>query len=256
MKLSTLFLLTLIFFCGSLSAQYSRGLLPEGDDEYAKLPERTPLVTRSYTVMPPRFSMRQNAPRPRNQGGNGNCTGWAAGYCARTIIEARRRGWTDRDQITRNAYSPGFTFLQGGGGEESCTGAFNSPVVRSLASLGAVRNAEIELENGTTECPKYPIPMQTLNAARANRIPFPLTLWGPAFTDAYAKIIRTKRAVSAGHPVVISMVAPKSFEGVDAGGTVGSDGRWIPEAEYPSAEDCRTRCHAVTVVGYDDDRRR
>ncbi|SEP73014.1 C1 family peptidase [Neolewinella agarilytica] len=238
----------------ALSGQYTRGVLSEEDKEYSDLLLRTPLVTRSYTVHPPKVSLRKYAPLPGSQGSYGNCTGWATAYCARTILYAKGENLTDRKTITKNAYSPGFTFLQGGGKGAKCSGAFTTGVVRSLTIRGAVRNRDVASQKVAMECPQFPLPIGLLNQAEDNKIPPPLTLWSPGEEDPYIKISRTKLAITAGHPVVISMVVPKSFEGEDTGGSVGKDGKWEPETKFPTDYDKRVNCHAMTVIGFDDDR--
>jgi len=192
--------------------------------------------------------MRAYAPLPKHQGDYGNCTGWASSYCARTILEAIANGWTDKRTITDMAFSPGFSFLQGGGKGEECSGAFNTTVVRSLGVRGAVRRSEMVVSNGTEECPRYPLDLGVLQAAQQNVIPHPITLWAPGFQDGPTKVKRVKRAIAAKHPVVISMVVPESFT------EIGPDGLWKPTQETPSRYDKLMNCHAMTIIGYDDNR--
>lgn len=254
MYLKFIFIAFVLLLTLSLQAQYMRGVFPEEDTEYANLPKRAPLVSRAYSVVPQSFSLRKFAPLPQSQENHGNCTGWAAAYSARTILEAQKENWTDIRTITNNAFSPGFTFLEGGGKGENCLGAFTTGVVRSLAIHGAIRGADMLPEKGTSECPQFPIDVELLRKAQANRISFPLTLWDPGYQDTKVKIARAKRAISAGHPIVISMVVPNSFMGVKDGGSVGPDGHWTPATQYPTAYDRETNCHAMTVIGFDDNR--
>lgn len=241
----------LVFFSCSLFAQtvYTRGVLPEEEDvAYRETLQRSPLVSRAYVAIPPVKSLRAYAPIPQYQGRNGNCTGWAAAYCARTILDAIADGETDKKKITENAYAPGFSFLQGGGNAEKCYGAFTTTVVRTLGTHGAVRINDMEVKNGTVHCPQFPIERSVFNSSRPNIIPHPVTLWAPSFNDLDAKKQRVKKAIAENHPVVISMVVPQSFN------QVGSNGLWKAKKEYPDEYDKRRNCHAMTVIGYDDNR--
>lgn len=251
MKRLSFILLILLSITLSLSAQnkYPRGLLPEADDVYInQIPQRAPLVRGGYRALPPAKSLRAYAPLPKHQGDYGNCTGWASSYCARTILEAIARGWTDKRMITDNAYSPGFNFLQGGGKGEECSGAFNTTVVRSLGVRGSVRRSDMVVSNGTEECPRFPLDLSVLQAAQRNVIPHPITLWAPGFQDGPTKVKRVKRALVANHPVVISMVVPESFNETPA------TGLWKPAQATPSRYEKLMYCHAMTIVGYDDNR--
>lgn len=246
-----------LFFSCSLFAQikqteeveYTRGVLPEAEDlAYSKTLQRSTLVSRAYVAIPPAKSLRAYSPIPQAQGKNGNCTGWAAAYCARTILDAIAAGETDKKKITENAYAPGFSFLQGGGNAEKCYGAFTTTVVRTLGFRGAVRIKDMVVENGTAHCPQFPINQSVLNASKPNIIPYPVTLWAQNFDDIEVKKKRVKKAIAENHPVVISMVVPQSFD------QIGSDGLWKAKKAYPDAYDRSRNCHAMTVVGYDDNR--
>jgi hypothetical protein len=108
-----LLLIISTFSVFSINAQepYMTGLLPD-DGTYETLPRKAELITRDYTVLPLKYSLLQYCPIARSQDRFSTCTSWATAYAARTIAEAIKYGWTDKNKITKEAFSPLFVYAQ------------------------------------------------------------------------------------------------------------------------------------------------
>ena len=108
--LFTGFLMTLSMLAQPDNFKFGMGIPEEPDLEYDKLPVKARLSKANYEKVSTSASLAKYAPTPKSQGQYGTCTAWAAGYCARTILEAQRHGWTDQSTINKNAFSYGFIY--------------------------------------------------------------------------------------------------------------------------------------------------
>lgn len=105
------FLLLLSVTINAQETFFATGL--EIDEETCStIPQVPSLVTRDYVVLPVSHSLQQYCPTPRSQREFGTCTSWAVGYAARTIAEAVRNNWTDKELIDKEAFSPLFVYAQ------------------------------------------------------------------------------------------------------------------------------------------------
>ena len=57
------------------------------------LQKTAPIITRSVTSVPRKFSIKAYSPTPGNQGMQPSCVGWASAYGARTIANAIKNNW-------------------------------------------------------------------------------------------------------------------------------------------------------------------
>ena len=89
-KLAFLFLL---LFVSSIQAQEFPTGLEFDKAKYDEIPESAPILTRSFTSLPSRYSLKAYTPTPRSQGSQPSCVGWASGYGARTISYAIKNNW-------------------------------------------------------------------------------------------------------------------------------------------------------------------
>ena len=78
--------------------------------EVEKTPRQAELLTRDYQTLPTAHSLKKWCPYPNDQGEYGTCTSWSTAYYARTICEARNNGWTDKQKITAEVFSPTFVY--------------------------------------------------------------------------------------------------------------------------------------------------
>src|ERR1700737_421265 len=99
-KLSYLIILLLGFSEHIFSQLHARGM--DFDDEsYQQVPKKARL-TRALDDLPSTFSLKAYAPYPKSQENYGTCAAWASAYCGRTMVNAIKNNWTDRDYISKN----------------------------------------------------------------------------------------------------------------------------------------------------------
>ncbi|MCO4291521.1 DUF4384 domain-containing protein [Solitalea sp. MAHUQ-68] len=219
---------------------FSQDKFPTGldfdDDSYAKTPRKAKL-TRGLEVVPNSASLKSYAPNPGNQGNYGTCAAWASAYCAKTIVEAIKNNWTQKEEITRHAFSPAFLFRLLKPDDNLCKGgAYLNTALLLLKEKGALPYNEI-----SASC----IPSVTesqLTTAFQSRINDYLTLFDVNATDQQ-KIQGVKKSISEKKPVIIGMLCPTSFNYC---GEV-----WNPREE---ADWTKYGGHAMCIVGYDDEK--
>lgn len=191
-------------------------------------------------VLPTSVSLKRYAPYVHSQYGS-TCVAFSLAS-ARTILHAKRNGWSDKDVISANSFSPWFIYYR------------NKSVTDTDASLGLDPDKAVTdiLNNGVQRLMKveygdyYPFTDRML----ANYYP-------PSYADdleearkytleeAYRleSIDEIRLALSMGMPVMIGMMPPNSFEravGVPV---------WSPGADELAVPE---NAHAMVVVGYDD----
>lgn len=227
--------------------QYPRGVLEGDDPYYDDMPQKTPLIRSFYESTPPVVSLKKYAPLPKSQQQYGTCTGWAVAYAARTILEAQKNAWTDKQFITQQAFSPTFQYRLANQRSLNCSGAFTSQVVQSLQTVGSVLMKDFKNDNPL--CPAMPINKIYYNQAKQHKIEEFTTLWASDYANKEAKIVKTKMSLNYNNPVVISMICPASFDGVT------TDGLWRPTENPDDKLNGRKHGrHALCVVGYDDNK--
>ncbi len=205
------------------------------DDGYEKVLKKAKL-TRGLEALPVTTSLKMYAPYPKTQGSHGTCTAWATAYCGRTIVEAIKKEWKDREYITENAYSPAFLFRLILPGDTVCAGG------------SAISNAfDILKEKGALLYKDIPglctpaIDQIALNKASDEKIKDFLRLFD-VNTSNKAKIEAVKKSISEKKPVVFGMTCPPSFFKVKE--------LWEPTEEPLQSYGG----HALCVIGYDDEK--
>lgn len=208
------------------------------DEAVEKIPAKPTLLTRDYKAVPRSVSLVKWAPIPKSQENYGTCTSWATTYAARTIVEAINKGWTDRQQITREAFAPNFVYTQiKFDGDDNCQkGSCIDDAMRVLSIKGAPK-----LYDFNVMCARS-IPADIFTKAR----PYTIDDFYQVFTILSTpkfKIDATKKALAENRPVVIGMKVPESF--------MKSYGRdvWNKLEHHNDGGG-----HAMCVVGYDDDK--
>ncbi len=233
-----IFTLTLLVSCGLTFAQdedYGTGL-DFDRDKYEAVPMSAPILTRNYTNLPSKYSLKAYAPTPGNQGRQPSCVGWASGYGARTIAYAVRNNWKNQtSKITQNAFSPSFVYnLIRSKTDVNCTkGSYISDAMSLLNVNGILKKNEFSYDpNNCTRRPSN----YGLENAKNNRI---LTFERLAKWESPANLVgKVKKALANKNPVVIGMFKY---------GKLGGSGElWTPPT-IPSGGG-----HAMVVVGYDN----
>lgn len=214
---------------------YSTGCLPETAP--TSLPHQAQLITRDLESLPSSYSLKQYCPIPQTQGQYGTCTSWASAYAFRTILEAIHNGWTDKEKITQEAFSPLFIYAQiKNEYDYNCSnGSAISRAFYRLKEVGAAKKSVFNFMCASS------VPSDIMSSAYPYRIGSFSTLvtYGQHVMEG-AKTALIKKAISENQPVVIAMHVYPSFntcKDVWDGNTAGMDGY-----------------HAMCVVGYDDNK--
>lgn len=228
--------LFLLLTCLSLSAfgqtndeQYSLGCVFD-KDKYEEIPASAPLMTRDYTRLPRSYSLKKYTPYPKSQGSQGSCTGWSSTYAARTIVYAIENNLTDRVTITENAFSPSYVYNQVKISDDCSRGAYIHRALEVLQNQGSAK-----LSSFAYECNK-PINTSDKSSAAKYKISGFKRLAG--YGNSILPII--KKSLSEKKPVVFSLKCWASFGNA--------------KEMWDGTQDYLRGYHAMTVVGYDDDK--
>ena len=233
------FLFTLPLLCSIciiVSAQTKFGTGMDFDDASYQAVNKKAKLTRSLEALPTLASIKQFAPTPGNQSTYGTCTAWATAYCGRTIVEAVKNNWTDKNFITSRAYAPAFLFRMLSPDDQACKGG---TVIANALELIKEKGLILYSQLPVTCTPT--LTNAQLAAAENGKIKDFMRLFDNTSSENI-KIQAVKKSIAEKKPVVFGMICPPSFQNAF---TV-----WKPtEAPNPSFGG-----HAMCVVGYDDDK--
>lgn len=233
---------------GAVRAQFALGAVLEEQD-YLQVPAAPPLARGTYGDVPDRFSMRDFVPRPGHQGDQQSCVGWATAYAARTLVAARSARVSGPSRVTPLSFSPAFVFnqIKVAGCDQ---GSRISDGLSLMQKVGALELSQFPFDEQS--CDRLPTEAE-LASAEAFRIKGFQRLWGPTSRN---KHVSARRALAAGHPVVIGMMIPRSMP--DLRGEVFRPTEAERMGMQALYEKRRTTeilgGHAMTVIGYDDSR--
>jgi hypothetical protein len=207
------------------------------DAQYDKDPKKATLTRSLYGSMPSSASLKQYAPTPQTQGSYGTCVGWSTAFCAFTITQAKKNGWTDKAVIDANTFSPGFVYNQiKMSSDVGCTyGTSISDALETIKTKGVAKFSDMNVS-----CPSS-ISMDVINKAANYKIKDYAKLFDEYDMES-VKIQAVKKSLSESKPVVIGMKCPSSFN--------NAKGYWVP-TEDPTANHGG---HAMCVIGYDDNK--
>lgn len=220
---AALALLAGLVFAGGALAQ---GFVPEPDDIYAKFPK----PPRFRAFLPPRADLSAKMPPPGNQGAQSSCVGWAVGYAMRSYYEYLRHGWSLADQ--HHLFSPAYIYNKLNPSGNCSQGTAISQAMALVQTGGVATLADVPYD--ARQCSTAP--SQT---AQTDALSFRIEDWKALDTRSIDNI---KGEVSRGNPVVFGMEISDSFE------TLKGD------QIYDDVAAKRTGGHAMTIVGYDDQR--
>jgi len=204
---------------------------------YSKIKRTAPQTKGIYDVLPISSSLEKYAPIPGNQGNYGTCVGWSTGYAARTIIYAKANNITDKDEITKNAFSASYIYNQLKEKTDTfCTdGTFINDALQLIIDKGS-----IALSDYSYTC-EMMVTDEIAEKALLNRTRDYKKLFNLNSTQD-EKVLAVKKAIFENQPVVIGFNIPNSF--FDSGEV------WIPAATDNPTETYQG--HAMCVIGYDD----
>lgn len=236
MRKPKLYSLLCILFSSSLFSQhtFSKGL--DFDDNSYAIIQKKAKLTRNLEIIPTAYSLKQFAPTPKNQGEFGTCAAWATAYCGRTILEAIKNGWTEKEKITSNAFSPAFLFRLLKPNDSICNGG--STVSQAFEIMK--EKGSLSYQILSSSCIPYITPSQLTTATNA-KIKDYLRLFDIS-ADSKIKIQSVKKSIAEQKPVVFGMICPPSFdEAINV---------WNPTEDTTKV----LGGHAMCVVGYDDNK--
>lgn len=234
--LSVLVAFILLNISNIVSAQEIKFTGLDFDDEgYGKVLKKA-RRTRGPENLPVSTSLRMYAPYPKSQGWHGTCSAWASAYCGRTIVEAIKQNWTDRNYITENAYSPAFLFRLMVPKDSICRGGSAlSDAFDLLKEKGVLTYNEFP-----GECTPV-ITDSALTKAGDEKIKDFVRLFDITASNT-SKIDAVKKSLSEKKPVVFGMTCPPSFLKVIE--------LWEPTEEPVQSYGG----HALCAIGYDDEK--
>ena len=156
---------------------------------------RTPLY-RNY--LPPFVDHTDRFPRPRHQGEQGSCVGWAVGYAARSYYNTAPGGGPHLR--SHQIPSPAYIYDSIRRPDESCDDGSRIIDALGLLKKGAVTYAEYPYNEGSCRRPGAQM------VARASK--FRIADWRVVDTD---QLDQVKAELASGHPVVIGMRPNRDF---------------------------------------------
>ena len=201
---------------------------------------------------PKAYSLKKYAPIPGDQGSESSCSGWAAAYAAKTILESITLERTDRFLTTRNAYSPLYPYQKAreiDRVDDNTLGADMITVVSLMSEFGVPKNSEYLKSIAASNI---------MGSSRANTNQKTVTenfqKWtikgiqrlfhNKDMSTAEDRITRIKTNISQGNPVIVGLLFPESsFEKAGEQWRPGKNER--PDPRFG---------HAICVIGYDDDK--
>lgn len=237
MKTRTTFLI--VFFL-NLLLTYSQNTPHTGllfDDEAY---DATPLKARNVAFQSvvsenSSASLKKYVPEIRNQGQYGTCVGWSAAYYGRTILNARLKELTTKEEISKQTFSPVFTYLNSNvDNDYNCQGgAYINRALKTMVEKGTPFFKDYDVQ-----CDTY-IPSDIWAKASENKIKDYNRLF-TSFESYDVKIESVKRSLINGNPVIIGFKV--------------ENGLYIAKNVYEPMSYATSGGHAMCVVGYDDDK--
>lgn len=246
------------FLCLLLPACLQAQGIRNDDTKYQNLPQKRSAL--AISKLPPRIDLSAYAPSVINQGENGTCVAVSVGYYMRTLLEAQKRGITDKKAIDALRFSPSYLYNHvKDAGDANCTGG-----------LDISDALEYIKQNGLPSLSAAPFPNcqspVALNASPDSRILDYVRLFG--LLDApQAKTLAVKKALSERSPVVVGMQTTPSIKNLALRNSLASRAEaflpWVNSGRQSAASTNFTRWqpalspslsigHAMCVVGYDD----
>lgn len=223
---ATLIALAAMGVHASAQAQnYAKGLSLIPNEEY----EALPAVPRFRAFLPPSADLSEWLPAVGDQGEQSSCTAWSTTYYMRSYYVNRAAGNAARPQ----SLSPAFVYNQlAPRGARCAEGLAIGRVLDFLKNRGAPPYASFPYAMSSCDA----LPDQTVEQQASN---FRIRDWKRL---ERGKLDDVKGEIAAGNPVVIGMLLPPSFS-YHKGSAPFDDITPSPDA------------HAMTVIGYDDNRR-
>jgi len=239
-------------FCAALALQlictgpslavdriYALGDDPVDPKEWVSLPKVT--IARGY--LPEAVDLSARFPEPGDQGKTGSCVAWATAYATRSYYNFIEKGTSRRD--AGSIASPAYLYAKIRDKNQSCQTSGSNIVIAlkyleengvpALADYGTAALCE-------TAVPSFPASRLgfRVKGLRAVQLPTP---GNPAPRASLDKI---KQELATGNPVLFSMKVDRKF--------MRLSGANIYRSTVKERRDGDAGSHAMTMVGYDDQR--
>ncbi|MEL6253378.1 MAG: C1 family peptidase [Bacteroidota bacterium] len=214
-----------------------KGGLLFDDESYYQVPyAKDYLSTLTQSKLASSVSLKPYAPDPKDQGSYNNCVGWASAYAARSIMEARKQGWTNREKINKNAFAPGFIYKLIAPKQSCYEPTSIEHALQVMQKTGAAKFSAVE-----QICPKSLSRVAYASASRYKIADYQRLFYYKE--PAQQKVMAIKKSLADGMPVIVGMRCTPSFEHAD-----GYDVWKVRESR-------NTRNyygHAMCIVAFDD----
>jgi len=207
-----------------LQTRFSMGAIDESDASFAAR-AHTP-VYRAY--LPLRVDLSRFFPLPGDQGKQGSCVGWAVGYAARAYYA---QSLEHRPGQASDIPSPAYIYNAIASTPGDCNAGSAVPDALDLLKTGALSLADAPYDA------RYCAPPSSAERERASD--FRISAWLAVSPQSPDQI---KAELAQGNPVIISLKSRPAFQ------------RLRGEAIYNSSSEPSDGRHALTLVGYDDER--
>lgn len=210
---------------------------PYDEQKYDQTNVFAALASGHKNNLPSQFSLLEYAPPRKNQGRQGSCVGWASAYAARSILHARASG----ENPENAAFSPSFLYNQIA--LSNCQGAYLMDAMENMKSVGSLPYQDFTYTESS--CSKSPNSTEKSAASTYKIRGYNRLSKGGANYKVDMEAIRQN--IAQGAPVVI---------GMQVGGTFMT--RMYGKEEWRATNSDKSlrgfSGHAMTVIGYDDNR--
>lgn len=189
--------------------------------------------------LPLSVDLKPWTPKIANQGMTSSCVGWAVGYGCLTMMHAKINGWTDKERITKEAFSAYFLYNNIKLGEFCEEGAYLTKAGEFLTNMGDCKSRIFDTK--TTNCDN-----KGTHAIKEIAQKFKIKKYYKVFgakEEPQNKRYNIKRNLAEGFPVVVGMKLRANFYNLKT------------DFWYPYLQDTMPDGnHALVVVGYDNNK--
>jgi hypothetical protein len=177
-------------------------------------------------TLPRSIDLSGNFPTPGNQGGQGSCIGWATAYALKSYHERIEEQW---DFSSSTVFSPAWIYNQINGGEDR--GSTFTDAMQLMVDKGAATWQSMPYTD--QDYLTQPSQAAISEAAAYKAVEY----------RSISSVQQMKAALANRNPVAIGIQVYENFEQLQG-----------PDSVYNTTTGNNKGGHAITVVGYDDDR--
>ena len=216
--------------------QYPTGL-QWNDDDYEAIQKIPDFRGSAFSETKLTVSLKDWCPKANTQGKAGSCVGQAVGYGALTILNAKANNWVGKNKITEEAHSALYVYNQikvKGCGD----GAYIPDAFKLLKSKGDTKFRLFDIQD-KDNCAKTPT-----SSDHNKAINYKIDSYSKLFDryeSANEKILKTRRILAAGYPVIVGMSATSDMYSLNSRNHI-----WKPKSANIVGG------HAMVIIGYDD----